>query len=261
MEIWVAPLAVIVGIVMGALGGGGAILTVPILVYLVGQTPHQATTGSLFIVLFTATAALIPHYRDRNVHVRDGLIFGAVGIVGAIGGSTLSTAVSSSTLMTAFGVLLLIVAALMFRRTIKEYRTTRFSAQQLGAQSAAPTRRGVVTVVVAASLVGLLTGFFGVGGGFAVVPALALTLGYSMRAAVGTSLLVIVVNSVAALATRSVVGLEVDWVVTLTFAVLAVAGSLLGARIAQKTNPLLLSLVFAALLACVATFTLLKPPL
>lgn len=254
MDIWVGALAIVVGIVMGALGGGGAILTVPILVYLVGQTPHQATAGSLVIVILSASAAMVPHFRRRNVKVRDGLIFGAAGTVGAIGGSRLSTAVAENVLMTAFAVLLLVVAGLMMRRIVREYRTAR---DHVGDTPATGARRGVGVTVVAATAVGFLTGFFGVGGGFAVVPALALALGFSMPAAVGTSLLVIVVNSVTALTTRSVVGLDIDWPVTLNFAVLAMVGSLLGARIAAKVNPLYLSAAFAVLLVGVALFTLL----
>lgn len=246
--LWVAPLGFAVGIVLGALGGGGAILTVPILVYFVGQSPTAATTGSLVVVGIASIVGLLPHRRAGNVRMRDGLIFGVLGTVGSLLGSLLNTAVPSAVLMTMFGGLMLAVAALMTRKRRRSARA--------GADEAPPERRGMVALVVAASLVGLLTGFFGVGGGFAVVPALVLVLGFSMPAAVGTSLLVIVINSITALGARIGTAGDLDWPLILTFGALAAVGSLVGGKVAGRVDPQKLNLAFTILLVLVAGYTL-----
>ena len=239
MALWVLPLALAVGVLLGTLGGGGAILTVPILTTLVHQTPAQATAGSLVVVGLSSLVGLVPHLRAGRVRVADGVTFGLLGVVGAAIGSRASTAVRGPVLMTAFAVLLLVVAAIMWRR-----RSRR--------QAAAATERGWPAKIVAATGVGLLTGFFGVGGGFVVVPALTLVLGLSMTTAVATSLLVIAINSGASLGARAVTGLDVDWAVILPFAVLAVVGTLIGARVSQRVDQGRLQVGFIALLVLVA---------
>lgn len=249
--IWIVPLGLLVGVTLGALGGGGAILTVPILVYVLNQSPSAATAGSLVIVALTSLAGVAGHYGKGNVRLRDGLIFGAVGVVGSLVGSRLSATVEPAVLMTAFGVLMLAVAAVMLRRWL----ATRPSA---GSASPGPPaqRRGLATLVATATGVGLLTGFFGVGGGFAVVPALVLALGFPMPAAVGTSLVVIIVNSVTALAARVAGGVDIDWPVILLFSVFGAAGSLAGGRIAARVDPRHLGLAFSVLLILVAAYVL-----
>lgn len=243
--VWIAPLALLVGLVLGALGGGGAILTVPILVYVLGLGPKAATTGSLIIVALSALAGLVPHARAGKVRLRDGLIFGALGVVGSLAGTRLNALVPPQVLMTAFAVLMLVVAGLMTRK--------RRQANK-GAASDSGERRGLPTLLVAATVVGLLTGFFGVGGGFAVVPALVLALGFSMPVAVGTSLLVIIINSLTALGARVGGGLEVDRPLILTCGVVAAVGSVLGGRVAQRVDPGKLNLAFTILLVIVAAF-------
>lgn len=244
---WIAPLGLVVGIVVGALGGGGAIITVPILVYLLGQSPAAATTGSLVIVGLTSLAGLIPHARAGHVRVRDGLIFGALGVVGSVAGSLLNHAVPEPVLMAAFSVLLFVVATLMTRGR-------RRGARARAAGLTRPTvTRGLPAIAGAATVVGLLTGFFGVGGGFAVVPALV-ALGFAMPEAVGTSLLVIVVNSLTALTARAGAGVTVDWPVIATFSVLGALGSLLGGRLSQRVGADTLNLGFTILMFAAACF-------
>lgn len=240
----IVPLGLLVGLVLGSLGGGGAILTVPILVYALGLEPRAATTGSLIIVALSALAGLLPHARAGNVRVRDGLIFGVLGVLGSLAGSRLNALVPPAVLMSAFAALMLFVAVLMTRKR-----------RRAGAgQAATGERRGWVTLIAAATVVGLLTGFFGVGGGFAVVPALVLALGFRMPVAVGTSLLVIVVNSLTALGARLTAGVEVDWPLILTFGVVASIGSILGGRVSQRVDPQRLNLAFTILLVLVAVF-------
>ncbi|MGM0385974.1 MAG: sulfite exporter TauE/SafE family protein [Actinomycetota bacterium] len=250
--LWALPLGLVVGATLGALGGGGAILTVPALIYLLGQEPLVATTGSLVIVGASALVGMVPHHRAGNLRVRQGLTFGLAGIVGSFGGSALSRQVDPVVLLVAFATLMLLVAVLMARRLRRSPRgaTTSDTPEP-------STARRLALLLTTATGVGLLTGFFGVGGGFAVVPALTLVLGFPIRAAVGTSLLVIAVNSATALASRLVLGIEgLDWPLVGTFALGAVIGSLLGGRVSAKADPRHLTVAFIAMLLAIAVLML-----
>ncbi|WP_432560385.1 sulfite exporter TauE/SafE family protein [Granulicoccus sp. GXG6511] len=271
--LFVAPLATVVGLSLGALGGGGAILMVPILVYLLNQPPSAATTGSLVIVGLSSLAGIASHWKSGNVRLKDGLVFGAAGVMGSLIGSRLSVLTQPEILMTAFAVLMLVVAILMFRKsrrpaagagkpaagsaTSPPIADSATSPRSTGrpADRAAFTKKLAIFIVTATG-VGLLTGFFGVGGGFAVVPALVLALGFSMPTAVATSLVVIVINSATALAGRAATGLEIDWVVIGVFSVLAAIGSVIGSRIGQRVAPQHLSLAFSAMMVLVACYVL-----
>lgn len=244
--IWVMPLALIVGVILGALGGGGAILTVPILVYLLHQEPVQATAGSLIIVALASVVGVFAHLSRNNVRFTAGIAFGMIGVVGSFAGSRLSATVAPEVLMTAFGLLMLLVAGLMLRKR----------AMSNGGGPATGSRRGPVTLVATATGVGFLTGFFGVGGGFAVVPALVLALNYAMPVAVGTSLVVIIVNSLTALGARATSGIDIDWPLILVFGAIAAVGSLLGGRVAGRVDPRHLSDAFTVLLFVVAGYVL-----
>ncbi|AQP43926.1 sulfite exporter TauE/SafE family protein [Tessaracoccus flavus] len=235
---WAIPLGLLIGAVLGAIGGGGAILTVPALIYIFGQGAGAATTGALIIVGLTSLVGVIPHQRDGNVRWREGLTFALLGIAGAAAGSIASVRVPDTVLTAAFSVLMLVVAAVMLRRL----RGTRPD----------PQRKGWLAVIATATAVGLLTGFFGVGGGFAIVPALTLVLGFSMPAAVGTSLLVISINAATALGTRLLGGTGgLDWPLLLAFSVTAAAGSLLGARVGKRLGPRVLTISFVVLMIAV----------
>jgi uncharacterized membrane protein YfcA len=256
----VLPLGLAIGLALGALGGGGSILTVPALVYLLDQDPRTATTSSLLIVGIASLIALAPHARRGQVRFVQGLVFGALGTAGSFAGSALSSHVPAQVLLTAFAGLMLVVAVLMLRRSVRPTDS---------AEDHDPTAEPFLTlrpltcvcprlakVVVTATAVGLLTGFFGVGGGFVLVPALVLALGFPMPVAVGTSLLVIAVNSATALAARvSVGGTHLDWRLIATFTAAAIIGSLLGGRLTSRVPHRLLTRAFAALLVGVAAFT------
>lgn len=185
-QLLLAPiLGALIGLALGMLGGGGSILTVPILVYLLGLDAHIAVATSLVIVGINAVAGAGMHLRERHVRLKQALFFGAYGIPAAFVGARLSRFLSGPTLLVLFAVLMLVVAALMLRR------------------SAPPAWQGSATsgwrVVLGGLSVGFLTGFLGVGGGFLIVPALVLLLGMEMPEAVGSSLVVIALNSVAGL--------------------------------------------------------------
>jgi uncharacterized protein len=258
--IWLAvPLGLTIGLSLGALGGGGSILTVPALVYVLGQAPRTATTASLLIVGITSLFGMLAHARAGRVRLAQGATFGVLGVAGSWAGTRLSASVAPQVLLAAFSVLMLAVAAIMFRRS----RSGRPGDGGDDADVAPVVTLRPLTcqcpralrIVVTATAVGLLTGFFGVGGGFAVVPALVLSLGFTMPVAVGTSLLVISINSATALAARVGSGIELDWPLITAFTVAAVAGSLLGGRVASRVKPLTLTRAFTVLLVLVAGYT------
>ncbi|MHA6523985.1 sulfite exporter TauE/SafE family protein [Tessaracoccus sp. G1721] len=250
MTWWIAPLAVAVGLIMGALGGGGAIVTVPVLVYLADQPPSAAMVGSLIVVSVTASAGLIGHWRAGFVRPAEGVAFAALGTAGAVGGSLLSMRMPGYVLMAMFAGLLLVVAVVMARKFLR--RSAAAPRAVLPMTETNPFRINwpqVGLVAATATGVGLLTGFFGVGGGFAIVPALVIALGFTMQRAVATSLLVIVLNSLVALATRLTVEIEVDWWLIGSFSVLAAAGAIIGGKVGRRLPARSLGLGFAALLA------------
>lgn len=238
--------AALAGLAIGTLGGGGAILTVPALVYLAGQGAHDATAGSLVIVGVAALVGLIPHARRGQVRVRSGLVVGALGAAGAVIGSRLGQRVEPELLLTGFGALLLIVGALMLHRAVKRPSDRPEPETDPGPRT--------VRLVVAATIAGLLTGFFGVGGGFILVPMLALALGFPMPAAVGTSLLIIALNSAAGLLGRSGQLLDLDWSLIAVFTAVTMIASLLGARLSTRLSARTLGIAFAVLLLGIGVF-------
>ena len=269
---WIAvPLGLVTGAVMGALGGGGAILTIPVLIYVLGMPPHDATTASLVIVGVSAASTAVSHVRGGTARLLDAVVLAVVGIVGTYAGSLASAAVPAPVLVVLLASLLAVVGGLMVRQTpggadddpdvaIATGEAASGASGVVGASGntagsgSAARRLGPIAAVGVG--VGLLTGFFGVGGGFAIVPALTLVLGYSMRAAIGTSLLVIALNSATALAARLVQGASLDWPLVATFTVGAILGGLLGGRLARRASPQALRRGFAVLLFLVAAYML-----
>ena len=269
MHALAVPIGLLIGLSVGALGGGGSILTVPALVYLLGQDTHAATTGSLLIVGIAALTGMAAHRRAGHVRVVQGLVFGVIGITGSYAGSRLSAHVEPAALLAAFSLLMLVVAAVMFARGRQSQAGLKAPSEGRGLAGAQIRPAPITTfrpsfvcdcpralkVLVTASGVGLLTGFFGVGGGFAAVPALVLVLGFTIPVAVGTSLLVIAINSASALVFRLGHGFEPDWKLLGAFTLAAMVGSLAGARLATRVRPERLTAAFAVLLVAVALYT------
>lgn len=225
-----------IGLMLGVLGAGGAIFTAPLLIFVFDVAPREATTVSLVVVLMAAASGLAGHRGSRTVQWREGAVFGAVGTVAAAAGSYLATVLPERVLTAGFAVLLLAAAVAMVRQpTATDVRTAR---------------KALPVVALAALGVGLITGFFGVGGGFVIVPALVLVLGFGIREATATGLLVIAINSVAALAVRGPQYL--DWAIALPMALGAAAGSFGGARVAHRLPRERLRQAFAAVMVAAA---------
>jgi uncharacterized membrane protein YfcA len=255
-----SPLGLLIGASLGALGGGGSILAVPALVYAAGQTPEKATTTSLVIVALAATIGVVPHWRAHRVRFTAGTTFGLAGVGGSLLGSHWNRSADPNVLLLAFSGLMLVAAYGMWRRVSNT--PNRAVARSVGAAAAtAPTSPTVQTdlltivkVVAAGTMVGLLTGFFGVGGGFVIVPALVLALGFTMPEAVGTSLLVIAINSAVALTTRVQSG-SIEWSTVIPFTIAGLVGVVVGSRLARTRDSRSLQRWFVALLVVVATYT------
>ena len=214
-------LSLLIGVSLGLLGGGGSILTVPILVYVAGMDAKEAIAASLFVVGVTSAAGAIGHARAGRVRWRTGLIFGAAGVVGAFLGGILGGHLP--------GELLLVLFALMMVATSIAMIRGRKNVDPSKAHSDLP----VVRVLLDGLVVGLVTGLVGAGGGFLVVPALALLGGLPMTVAVGTSLLVIAMKSLGGLA-GYLSAVSLDWGLVLAVTVAAILGSLVGGRLAGR---------------------------
>jgi uncharacterized protein len=257
-----AALGVVIGAVVGGFGGGGGVLTVPALVYVLGQSAQDATTGSVVIVGMTAVAGVLARLRG-GVDWRTGIAFGSVGVPAALLGTLVNRHASQPALLLAFaGLTLVAAAALLFdARNDREKQTAREPVAGAGGAATAVRVRAArqamlataAKVVVCGAAVGFLTGFLGVGGGFLVVPALVIVLRMPMALAVGTSLLIIFMNAAASFAYRLGV-LHVDWRVIAPFAVAAVVGTLAGKRVADRLSGAALVRGFAAMLVAVGLF-------
>lgn len=254
-----SPLGFLIGLSLGALGGGGSILAVPALVYGAGQTAKQATTTSLVLVAITSVSGIIPHLRAGRVRFVAGTAFGLAGIGGSLLGSHWNEGADPDVLLLAFSGLMLVAAYAMFRRTRAHSRSAAAARSAGAAALADATRvradgRTIVKVLLAGTGVGILTGFFGGGGGFVIVPALVLALGFSMPEAVGTSLLVITINSLVAISTRLQRG-SIEWDVVVPFTVASLAGVFFGGYLAGRHHPVALQRWFVGLLVAVAVYT------
>lgn len=252
----------LLGISLGALGGGGSILAVPVLVYALGQSPAQATTGSLVVVGVTALIGAFAAHRAGNVKLARGAGFGIVAIGGAVVGARAAARVPEPVLLAAFSGLLITVAVVMVVRQFKGPRnesTTPRAGLDDPIISFSPTFAchcpRALKVLVTATVVGLLTGFLGVGGGFLVVPALLLALSLPMEYAASTSLVVIAITSAAALVARAGSGIAPDWTPVLALTAAAAVGGVVGTRIAVHADTRRLTAAFTALVVAVAIGT------
>jgi uncharacterized membrane protein YfcA len=262
-----SPLGFLIGLSLGALGGGGSILAVPALVYAAGQDPKAATTTSLLLVGIAALVGMATHWRAGRVRVGTGIMFGLIGIAGSLVGSAVNRHIDPNLLLLMFSGLILVAARRMrvgcpsctkAGETAALAITDDHESGRVALLIGAPVDvRRYGEILAAGTAVGFMTGLFGVGGGFIIVPALALVLGLPMPEAIGTSLLVIAVNSAVALSTR-LATTTIDWSTTTPFALAAILGVLTGGRIADRLDPKRSQRWFAALLVAVAAYTAIR---
>lgn len=249
----------LIGLSLGALGAGGSILAVPVLVHLLGQSPAQATTGSLVVVGVSAVIGAVTAARSGRVMVARGVTFALVATGGSVIGAVASTWVREDVLMLAFAALMLLVGGLMLARLRRPAPTEDDRTFAEPAITFSPTFTWnwpvAVKILLTATATGLLTGFLGVGGGFLVVPALVLALGLPMRFAAGTSLLVIALTSAVALWVRTDVGVHPDWHIVAVLTGAAALGSLLGSDLAGRLSPTWLTRTFTGVVLAVGAFT------
>jgi uncharacterized protein len=258
--LFVSPLGLLIGLSLGALGGGGSILAVPVLVYAAGQPVRAATTTSLLVVGVAAVASVVGHWRAGRVMAGPGTVVGLAGVGGSFAGSALNRGLDPDVLLLAFSALVLVAAWRMVTGCPSCTRAGERQALALatpGERSVGGLRLDgptVAKVLAVGTVVGFFTGLFGVGGGFIIVPALTLVMGFTMPVAIGTSILVVAINSALALVAR--LGDQgVDWAVAGPFTVAAVAGALAGSRVADRLPARLLVRAFATLLVLVAAYT------
>lgn len=216
-------LAVLVGVALGLMGGGGSILTVPILTYVLGMGPKEAIASSLFIVGVTSAVSVISHARAGRVRWKTGFIFGLAGMAGAFAGGIIGGYIPGAVLMILFAIMMIATATAMIRGRRKPADASGEPQRSLP----------ILRILLDGFAVGIATGLVGAGGGFLIVPALNLLGGIPMAIAVGTSLLIIAMKSFAGLA-GYLLSVQIDWPVVLAFTATAIAGSFIGSALAGK---------------------------
>lgn len=239
----------LVGLVLGLVGGGGSILAVPLLVYVVGITsPHVAIGTSAIGVSLSALGNVVGHARAGHVKWRCAGVFASAGAVGAVAGSVAAKAIDGQKLLALFGVLMVVVGFAMLRK--------RSGAGNPGVQLSTATARELLPLLVGIGFaVGLLSGFFGIGGGFLIVPGLMLATGMPLTLAIGTSLVAVAAFGAATAASYAVSGL-IDWPIAGIFVfgglIGGIAGVALGRLLAARKQAL--NIVFAGLVVAVGIY-------
>src|SRR5579864_2438107 len=251
MDAWFVARALgfggLIGFSLGALGAGGSILTVPILVYAMGVPVQGATGTSLAIVGLNAATGAVDHLRRGRSLVRTGAAFGASGVLGAFAGVWLNHQLRGELIMVLFSLLMIAAAISMFRKRTGGAPTVPFAERC--------ELVGCTRLVLVGIGVGFLTGFFGVGGGFLIIPALVLVLGLPMHLAVGTSLVAITLNALWGVIGNLRLG-TLDWTLTLLFAAGGIVGVLIGGKLAGRLPEHTLRAAFGVVVVGLAIYTL-----
>lgn len=238
----VLALALLIGVSLGVLGGGGSILTVPILVYVAGMPAKEAIAASLFVVGVTSAAGAVSHARAGRVRWRTGLLFGGAGLVGAFFGGALGGHLPGALLLVAFALMMIATSLAMIRgRRIDKAKRHH--------------EMPVARVLLDGLVVGAVTGLVGAGGGFLVVPALALLGGLPMGVAVGTSLLVIAMKSFGGLV-GYLGAVSLDWPLVFGVTVAAIVGSVVGGRLVGRVPEVALRKAFGWFVLVMGGFVL-----
>ncbi len=234
----------LVGFSLGLIGGGGSILAIPLLIYFVGfDHPHLAIGTTALAVGITAYINVIPHFLDKHVYLKEGAVFSLPGIVGALIGSDLGLLTPGKKLLFIFAILMLVIAAYMLRRKCVNV-------------AAEPNIKGSMLKVAGMGfLVGLMSGYFGIGGGFLIVPGLIISGGLNIIEAVGTSLIAVGTFGVTTAARYAISG-EVNVLVAALYVVGGILGGWGGAKLAGRMPKRRLTQVFAVIIIVVALYML-----
>ena len=259
-----------VGFALGLTGGGGGVFAVPLLVYGLGVAPREAVGISLASVGGTALAGVVPRLWRGEVELRTGFLFAVAGMFGAPIGSYLSTLIAETVLLVMFGCLMLIVAWRMWAKsrnpqlatgvcaTESQTEQDRSACQRAEDGTLRLTSQCARLLVLVGLLTGILSGMFGVGGGFVIVPALVLFSGMEIHRAVGTSLLVIFLISISGVTSYVVSGRELSLDTTVQFLAGGLVGIWLGGLVSRKLKGQTLQKVFATAVVLVAIFVIVK---
>jgi uncharacterized membrane protein YfcA len=226
--------------VLGFVGAGGAMLSVPILVYGFNYQPHQASVAAIAVVIVAAASGLIPRIKSREVLIKEALIISGIGAFANIGAAQLVKNISDQVLITGFSLVIIFAGASMLRKPIQ------------AAEKPIP----LPTLIILSLVIGSLTGFFGIGGGFLAIPVLVLAFNTPQNKAAGSSLLIITLNSCIALLAHHSAWKEINWKVPLFMGLSALLIGNLAGKKSVKTNPALLRKSFASLLFAIAGFTI-----
>lgn len=241
--------AILIGLTLGLLGSGGSILTVPVLTYLLGHPSKAAIAESLAIVGGIAFFTVLQYARSKEVDWRTAVGFGIPGMAGTYLGAWLAQYVPGSAQLILFGCVVMLAAVTMLR-----------SRPSSNSTEPHPIRRFSWKIIAEGLAVGVLTGLVGVGGGFLIVPALVILVGLPMRIAVGTSLVVIAVNSLSGFVkyvdSLRDLNLSVDWWTVGVFIAIGIVGSMTGRYLGQRLNQTMLRRIFAMLLVVVSVAVL-----
>ena len=231
-----------IGAVLGFIGAGGAMVSVPILLYFFNFSPAAATTSALAVVFLAAVAGLRPKFKSKDVLIKEALTIWLLGLITNIGFGLLTKSIPDSVILIGFSIVLLGAAYSMLVTPIKD----------------SPERKMSVWALVTLSLlIGSLTGLFGIGGGFLAIPVLVLFFNTPQNKAAGTSLLIIALNCLTALAAKFAIWSEIDWGYPLLISVAAVLVAGFASKKAAKTPTVHLKRGFAFLLIGLAGFTIL----
>ncbi len=246
MTLLAIPFGIVIGLIVGTVGGGGAILALPVLVYVLGEPVTPASTASLIVVALAASVGASAQARGGNVCPRLAVLFSIPAAAGSVVGTVASHQVSGRLLILAFVPVMVAAAVLTWRRAVSDP----------GGEERPCPDVPLGKLASAGGLVGVLTGFFGVGGGFVIVPVLTLWFGMSFRRAVGTSLVIVALTGLAALVSHLIAGTSLDLPVTATLAGSTMLGALIGSLVGARLSQRILGQAFALVVGSVAIFLL-----
>lgn len=252
--------AILVGLSLGLIGGGGSILAVPILKYIVGVSAKEAIAMSLFIVGTVSIVGLIPHWQEKNVNLAVALSFIPPAMMGAFLGAKITSlpVITDTVQIVSFAVIMLLASILMLKKSSKKTNNHQEENPEIIAEEKSK-KNNLVRKIILTTLqglgVGILTGFVGVGGGFLIIPCLVLVGGIPMKEAVGTSLLIIATNSASGFL-GYLNQVELNWIIMISFSVFASLGIIMGAKLGQKIEAKYLQKAFGYFVLVVSVFVL-----